>query len=138
VTSSWFPVKRGVRQYGVLSTFLCKLFIDELLNQLEKSNCGIINCGSPAFGNDIALLARSPTSPQTFISICFTYSQNWKCEFSSAKTDIRIFRPGRIVNTYPFMWKLEFKQIAKSRVHLGIPIMSDIKAVIKACDKDLF
>jgi len=57
------------------------------------------------------------------------------------QTDIRIFRRGRIMSTYPFMWKLEFKQIAKSRVHLGIPIMSDIKsteAIIKSCDKGLF
>jgi len=28
-TSSWFPVNRGVRQHGVLSTFLHKLFIDD-------------------------------------------------------------------------------------------------------------
>ncbi len=36
VSSTWFPVKRGVRQGGVLSTFLYKLFIDDLLNQLVR------------------------------------------------------------------------------------------------------
>jgi hypothetical protein len=44
------------------------------------------------------------------------------------------------VSNYPVEWKLgnELIQIAKSKVHLGIPIMSDMKnteAVIKACDK---
>ena len=29
VTSSWFPLKHCVRQHGVLSTFLHKLFIDD-------------------------------------------------------------------------------------------------------------
>ena len=89
------------------------------------------------------LLALSSTSLQTFINICFTYSQNGKFEFSRAKADIRIFRRGRIVSTYPFVWKLgnELIQIAQSKFDLGIPIMSDIKsteAIIKSCDKGLF
>lgn len=44
------------------------------------------------------------------------------------------------MSNYPFVWKVENEliQIAKSKVHLRIPIMSDMKnsgAVIKVCDK---
>jgi hypothetical protein len=95
-----------VRHDGVLSTVLCKLFIDDLLNQLENFNCGIrlrdINCGNPAFADDIALLALSPTYMHTLVNIYITYSQNWKFEFISAKADILICHRGMIVSTYPF------------------------------------
>ena len=44
------------------------------------------------------------------------------------------------MSNYPFVWKVgnELIQIAKSKVHLRIPIMSEMKnsgAVIKTCDK---
>jgi hypothetical protein len=49
---------------------------------------------------------------------------------------------GGIVSIYPFVWKLGNTLIQMTKIHLGIPIMSDIKnteeAVIKACDKGLF
>ena len=121
VTSSSFAVNLGVRHRGVLSTVLYKLLIDDMLNQSENSNCGIIlrdiNCGNPAFADDIALLALSPTSMQTLVNIYFTNSQNWKFEFISVKADILIFHRGLIVSTYPFVWKLgnQLIQIAKTK-----------------------
>jgi hypothetical protein len=34
--STFFPVRQGIRQGGTISTWLYKLFIDDLINELEK------------------------------------------------------------------------------------------------------
>ena len=37
IRSGSFPVRQGIRQGGVISTWIYNLFIDELLNNLEQS-----------------------------------------------------------------------------------------------------
>ena len=142
--SSWFPVRCGVRQGGVLSTFLYKLFIDNLLHELEHSNFGIrvsdINCGNPAFADDLALMATSPLYLQNLLNICFRYSEDWKFQFSGAKTDIVLFKKGRPMTEHPFIWKLgsDVIRITKAKTHLGIVLNSNLTngdAVSNACDK---
>ena len=89
------------------------------------------------------VLALSPTSIQTLINICSIYSQNWKLVFSSTKN----------WHSYLPSWKNyeyisvcveivnELTQRTKTKVHLAIPILSDMKnteAVLKSRDKGLF
>ncbi|VDI80991.1 Hypothetical predicted protein [Mytilus galloprovincialis] len=55
--SKQFSIKQGVRQGGVLSTHLYKLYINELPEELERRglglNIGLDYCGSPLCADDI-------------------------------------------------------------------------------------
>jgi hypothetical protein len=60
--SRWFPVQQGVRQGGVLLTFLYLVFINDLLDELQHLNANspmVLNNNyhSPALADDIACIA---------------------------------------------------------------------------------
>ena len=61
--SRWVGTKQGVRQGGVLSGFLCSVFINDLLNSLEcvNPNFGVYNVKStnPALADDIHCFCSS-------------------------------------------------------------------------------
>lgn len=61
--SDSFPIKQCVRQGGILSTHLYKIFIDELLDVLKSKRLGLrvgtVYIGSLACADDVALLASS-------------------------------------------------------------------------------
>jgi hypothetical protein len=58
--SESFPIKQGVRQGGVLSTFLYKVYNNALLQDLQNQKLGFIigrtYVGCPTCADDIALL----------------------------------------------------------------------------------
>ena len=74
-----FSVCQGVRQGGILSTELYKIYINDVLNQLEESglgaHIGAINCGAPTCADDLALLSEDPIKLQTMISTVENYSR---------------------------------------------------------------
>ena len=75
MTSDIVKIERGVRQGGVGSTFYYLVYIDELLHQLQKSNCALqignyIKCGNPSFADDLSLIALSPHKLQIMLDIC--------------------------------------------------------------------
>jgi hypothetical protein len=61
-TSLSFSIDQVVRQGGVLSTHLCKQYINELLNNLENHNIGIsignTYAGCSTCADDIVLLSK--------------------------------------------------------------------------------
>ena len=58
-----FAVSQGVRQEGVLSTDLYKLYINPLLDQIEDSGIGMqigtIPYSAPTCADDVSLIADS-------------------------------------------------------------------------------
>jgi hypothetical protein len=60
-TSLSFSIHQGVRQGSVLSTHLCKQYINKLLNDLQNHNIGILigstYAGCPTRADDIVLLS---------------------------------------------------------------------------------
>jgi len=65
-TSGPFDVVRGVREGGVVSTFLYLVYVNDLLNDLEARKNGAkvmtVNTGNPTFADDIALIALFPST----------------------------------------------------------------------------
>ena len=73
-TSSNFPLISGVKQGGVLSPLLFTLFVDIVLDQLERSKLGCFvnyTCfNSLMYADDIVLLSASVTDLQKMFDIC--------------------------------------------------------------------
>lgn len=66
--SRWFPLYQGVRQGGVLSTFLYLVFINDLINELELNspNSGLLGVRSscPSLADDLSFISTSPVQLQ--------------------------------------------------------------------------
>lgn len=75
--SRWFNVLQGVRQGGVLSSFLYLVFINELIDTLEHcSTCTkLLNVASncPTLADDISLIGLTPISLQSMLNIANEY-----------------------------------------------------------------
>ncbi|KAH3779947.1 hypothetical protein DPMN_157756 [Dreissena polymorpha] len=56
-----FPVRQGVRQGAVLSTWLYLLFIDKLMRDVESSGHGTttghLHTGNPSLADDVTLIS---------------------------------------------------------------------------------
>ena len=94
LNSEPFVIKRGVRQGGVLSSFLYLIYINDLLTCLENSKLGTYVCntysGNTALADDIALLALSPKHLQMMLNIVSQYANKWKFVINKTKTVIVI------------------------------------------------
>ncbi|VDI37252.1 Hypothetical predicted protein [Mytilus galloprovincialis] len=90
LTSEPFLIQQGVRQGGILSTELYKLYVNDVLDQLEDNGLGKyigdIYCGAPTCADDIALVANSPTELQVMISTVENYSKHEKYVLQPTKS----------------------------------------------------
>ncbi|KAK3100583.1 hypothetical protein FSP39_022163 [Pinctada imbricata] len=142
--SRWFPVGQGVRQGGVLSTFLYLVFIDDLINDLQVSNpnFGILNTVSncPTLADDVMCMAMSPFLLQSMLDIAYHYSIRWRFKFNADKSCIICIRAmGNNLNLN-FTWKLgsEIISVNESYNHLGVIINNKCnlsERIMLACEK---
>lgn len=77
--SSSFPIKQGVRQGGLLSTSLYKLYINSLLTDLEQHSLGkrigTTYVGCPTVADDVLLMSEDASEFQSMLNIAYAYSQ---------------------------------------------------------------
>ena len=71
--SETFEVKQGVRQGGILSTDLYKLYINPLLERMEHTNLGTkignVLCNATACADDVALLSNLDDDIQILVNM---------------------------------------------------------------------
>jgi len=98
-SSDQIMVKRSVRQGGVLSTFLYLVYVNDLLNDLERSGYGAkvmsVSCGNPAFADDVSLLALTPFYLQKMVDIVFQFCKHWSVSINVAKSSVTVFTKSR-------------------------------------------
>lgn len=108
--SDWFPVSQGVRQGGVLSTYLFLVYINELVVNLEKSctNTGIFSITSnfPSLADDISCIAITPTTLQRMLDVSSEYSRKWRFSFNAQKSCILQVRSKGSKLDFDYIWKL--------------------------------
>ena len=79
--SEWFSITAGVRQGGVLSPDLYSIYVDELLNQLQKCGKGCyfrdIFVAALFYADDMAVLAPSIKGLEFLLKICGDYCLEW-------------------------------------------------------------
>ena len=73
-----YTVKQGVRQGGILSTHLYKLYLNDLLESLRKSNIGMsigpVYIGTPSCADDVLLLSTINQELQGMLGVSGSYS----------------------------------------------------------------
>ena len=72
--SNEFPFSRGVKKGDVLNTMLFTLFIDDLVKNIELSNCAQvmiehIQLNTILYANDISLLSSSQQGSQRYLNV---------------------------------------------------------------------
>lgn len=141
--SEWFPVQQGVRQGGVLSTFLYLVYINDLIHAIQSGspNTGILNIPSSctSLADDLALIGISPLALQTLLNIAYNYSCKWRFTFNASKSCVLQFRAkkAKLDNTN---WHLGPAKVSceQSYNHLGIVINHKCKLwdrINEACNK---
>lgn len=142
--SSPFTIQRGIRQGGVLSSLFYLVFINDLVEELDKSNLGVSICdikaGNPTLVDDLTLVTRSPLLLQRMINMCVDYALNWKFKFSADKCSVMIASLNPRLSTANYIWTVNNETLkqSKSSTHVGIPIASNMKChekVQNACRK---
>ena len=92
-----YGVHQGVRQGGVMSTSLYKLFINQLLLNLEYSGSGLhlgpIFIGSPTCADDQLLLADNSVDLQVMITACNDYAVNHQYTLHPEKSTVTTIFP---------------------------------------------
>lgn len=90
--SNSFPINQGVRQGGILSTSLYKVYIDELLRILKSKRLGLrigsVYIGCPACADDVALLALTTDELQIMLNDALSYSKQKRYKIHPTKTSV--------------------------------------------------
>ena len=90
--SESFPVKQGVRQGGILSTHLYKVFIDDFLETLQNKRLGLrigtVYTGSPACCDDVTFLTKFKEELQIMFNEAKGYSGKHRYEIHPTKTNV--------------------------------------------------
>ena len=130
--SKCFGIKRGVRQGGVLSSFLYLVYINDVFNQLETHKLGTSVCsiysGNTALADDIALIAISPNLLQKMLNILNAYAKQWKFDLIKTKIIVLISNKKRTINDqYNLYLGNEQLRIVDVAEYVRIPITSQMR-----------
>jgi hypothetical protein len=129
-----FEVNQGVRQDGILSTDLYKLYINLLLTRVEATNIGLrignISTNSTASADDVALLSENPVHTQILINMAYDYAYMEGYELQPTKRvalNIKAKPNKRSLNTREFKLGAQTMPTAESALHLGIIRTTSLK-----------
>lgn len=112
-TSFSFPVSCGMRQGSILSPTLFNIFLDELLEQLQRTHHGarvfdmVVN--SCAYADDISLFAATVPGLQHLIDICVAYSEKYRFKFGLKRSKCVVIGKHPLI-TLP-TWKLGMQSL---------------------------
>ena len=97
--ASTFPILQGVRQGGILSADLYKLYVNQLLNRLESNSTGCwigdIVCNAPTCADDLSTLGDSERSLQVLCNIAYDYSVMEQYQLQPTKSVVLSVQTGR-------------------------------------------
>ena len=94
-TSDPFYMSNGVKQGGVLSPYLFALYLDPLLDKINKCKYGCYVGNNPcnifAFADDVVLLSPTVGGLKKMSEICESYGQEYSVRFNPTKSQILSF-----------------------------------------------
>lgn len=125
IVSRSFMEQQGVRQGGILSPELYKVFINPLLNHYRENGIGFkigsIHIGSPTCADDIVLLSKSHQELQIMLSAQEHFAKEERYIISEAKTKAMIFNKKSTpdINEILFLHEKSVEKVT-SYTHIGI------------------
>ena len=128
VFSEVFEVSQGVRQGGILSTTDYKLYINELLDNLENANLGCylgdIYCGAPTCADDVLLLAPTALILSSMINLTSHYASRERYVLHPTKSTVMVYNSPVNCDTWQKanIWDINRSplQVVNNSLHLGI------------------
>ena len=124
-TSKALPTTEGVKQGGILSSYLFTFFMNSMLNEVLELNVGALvgntNVSITSYCDDVILLASVPKHMQIMIDHCASYAKKWKITFNAKKSTVIKF--GKNLN-YSCDFQLYGEKIPETSelIYLGLPI----------------
>ena len=92
-------IEKGVRQGGILSPLLFKLYIDDVLQEISQMNIGcrlgILRMNILAYADDLVLLAITPSQLNQLYEILEDKFKHLKLNINRDKSKCMIFRKTR-------------------------------------------
>ena len=116
---------QGVRQCGVWSPTAYKIFINSLLDTLERNQLGAYlgthYCGTPTVADDVTLISNDPYELQSMLDIQTSHANSKRYLISEQKSSILTFNC-----TKEHKWYLNNKEMSATNkaTHLGIERIS--------------
>ena len=127
IESDWFPVKQGTRQGGCLSPYLYLVFGNDLLDELNKcAYCFMmygIQCGFPAYADDLLLLSLLKRGMDCLMDICLANSIVERCLYHYLKTNVVVAnetKPKYLESTRTWSLGGNIIEEDESYTHLGV------------------
>ena len=120
--SESFTIKQGVRQGGILSTHLYKIFVQDLLVELEQNSLGYhlgdIYIGAPTCADDIAFISNNEHELQIMLNVIDRYAKEHHYKIHPTKTEI--IDCSKIKTDYN--WTMDGKKVKTTDCseHLGV------------------
>ena len=124
--SHLFEITRGVKQGGLLSADLYKVYVDDLLRILQDSNIGRIIgstlLNAAACADDIVLFSNNPSELPILISIAWQYSRQHRYLLQPLKSVVTPRLISSRSESLSYIWKMgeETMPIVDKSTHLGI------------------
>ena len=121
-----FSINRGVLQGSKLGPILFNLFINDLLDELNRSDHGAtigpVHIAALGFADDIVLVSENPLKLQNLLNICHSWAQKNRMTFNTSKCKVLI------LNGSPKNIKLtldnEVLEIVSNYRYLGVILCS--------------
>ncbi|MES9884980.1 MAG: reverse transcriptase family protein [Sedimenticola sp.] len=123
-----YVCEQGVRQGGILSTDLYKVYVNGLLDRLNQNHDGAkigeINCVAPTCADDVALLSSNPETLQSLINTAVDYSKMERYILQPTKSVIlpinTTSRKAKCIYDYPWTLNGDKMPVVESTMHMGI------------------
>ena len=133
MTSDEFTILQGLHQGGPFSMMGFELFNDELLKILTASTEGLeINnlcLTSPAFADDLTVMALSKKALQNLMDKIFEFSHKWRIEFNPTKCHVIIYGKDKQPGTNVYFGNKAIS-ISNAHTHVGT-LVSNNKTEIR-------
>ncbi|CAC5379930.1 unnamed protein product [Mytilus coruscus] len=130
--SDSFNIHQGVRQGGILSPFLYKVYVNNLLDDLKSHSLGLKigtnYVGCPTCADDIAFLSSSHQVLQCMLSVATHHARQSRVTINPTKTKAVILNKPKNINRSDLNWTLGNTPVYSSEdtTHLGL-IRAELK-----------